>query len=182
MAHPDGHASHPRVVEKRLIVLGSTGSIGTQTLEVVEHLNALAARGESPIRYRVVGLAAGRNHELLFEQARRFGVNELALCSPSGEHRRGSAPKVRVGVHAAEELVREVVCDVVLGAMVGAAGLPATLAAVELGRDVALANKETLVAAGSLVIPAAFKSGSKLLPVDSEHCAVWQGSAGGEGE
>ena len=78
------------------------------------------------------------------------------------------------GPDAAERLVRDVECDVVLAAIVGSAGLPATLAAVELGRDVALANKETLVAAGSLVVPAAHKSGAKLLPVDSEHAAVWQ--------
>jgi 1-deoxy-D-xylulose-5-phosphate reductoisomerase len=70
--------------------------------------------------------------------------------------------------------VREVPCDVVLAAIVGSAGLPATLAAVQLGREVALANKETLVAAGSLVVPAALRSGAKLLPVDSEHAGVWQ--------
>jgi 1-deoxy-D-xylulose-5-phosphate reductoisomerase len=163
-----------RTIEKRLIVLGSTGSIGTQTLEVVAHLNALAERGLSPVRYRVVGLAAGRNAELVAEQAARFGVQDLAIA---GGGRDGPGPAracVRRGVEGAERLVREVECDVVLGAMVGAAGLPATLAAVQLGRDVALANKETLVAAGSLVVPAARASGSKLLPVDSEHCAVWQ--------
>ena len=87
---------------------------------------------------------------------------------------------MRRGVDGAERLVREVECDVVLGSMVGSAGLPATLAAVELGRDVALANKETLVAAGELVVPAAKKSGSKLLPVDSEHCAAWQSLLAGE--
>lgn len=162
-------------IERRLIVLGSTGSIGTQTLEVVAHLNALAERGMSPVRWRVVGLATGSNAELLFEQARRFGVSELALARPSHAC---AAPnghtRLRLGDESAEELVRTVECDVVVGAMVGAAGLPATLAAVQLGRDVALANKETLVAAGSLVIPAARASGSKLLPVDSEHCGVWE--------
>ncbi len=173
-AHTSGHAP----VERRLIILGSTGSIGTQTLDVVEHLNALGARGESPIRYRVVGLAAGRNAELLLAQAARLGVHDLAIGSDDVSVSAPAGSRLRRGVGGAEQLVREVACDIVLGAMVGAAGLPATLAAVELGRDVALANKETLVAAGSLVIPAAIKSGSKLLPVDSEHCAVWEALAG----
>lgn len=173
-----GHTSGHAPVERRLIILGSTGSIGTQTLEVVEHLNALAAQDESPIRYRIVGLAAGRNSELLLAQAARFGVHDLAIGSEGVSVSAPVGSRLRRGVGGAEQLVREVECDIVLGAMVGAAGLPATLAAVELGRDVALANKETLVAAGSLVIPAAIKSGSKLLPVDSEHCAVWEALAG----
>lgn len=144
----------------RLIVLGSTGSIGTQTLDVVSHLNALHARGEWETRYEVVGLAAGRSAELLREQASRFGVQRTAL----GVN----------GTDGPERLVREVACDVVVAAMTGAAGLPATLAAVELGRDIALANKETLVAAGGLIVPAARRSGSRLLPVDSEHSGLWQ--------
>lgn len=160
---------------RRLIVLGSTGSIGTQTLEVVAHLNALADCGESKVRYRVVGLATGSNAELMLEQARRFGVRDLALSRASDTKPTVDGDvKLRVGPESAEELVRSVECDIVVGAMVGSAGLPATLAAVGLGRDVALANKETLVAAGALVIPAAMASGSKLLPVDSEHCGVWE--------
>jgi len=193
VAQSDGHPSHSRTIEKRLIVLGSTGSIGTQTLEVVEHLNALAARGESPIRYRIVGLAAGRNVAVLGDQSRRYPEADLAIAHSDvrdlaiGEQGLGASfsgrlLRARHGPDAAERLVREVECDIVLAAMVGSAGLPATLAAVELGRDVALANKETLVAAGSLVIPAAFKSGSKLLPVDSEHCAAWQGLLAGRAD
>jgi 1-deoxy-D-xylulose-5-phosphate reductoisomerase len=156
----------------RLIVLGSTGSIGTQTLEVVGHLNAMHARGEWPVRYRVVGLAAGRNRCELAEQRREFEVGHAAIAGtpdPSlAEH------GVRAGPDAAERLVREVECDLVVAAMSGSAGLPAALAAVELGRDVALANKEALVAAGELVAGAARKSGARLLPVDSEHSGVWQ--------
>lgn len=163
--------------EKRIIILGSTGSIGTQTVEVVEHLNRLCDRGEHGTRYRVVGLAAGRNGGLLLEQGARLGVRDLALSSP-GDWAAAGGASLRVGPGAPERLVREVACDVVLAAMVGSAGLPATLAAVELGRDIALANKETLVAAGVLVVPAAVKSGSRLLPVDSEHCGVWQCLAG----
>ncbi|HRQ73774.1 MAG TPA: hypothetical protein PLU35_12170, partial [Phycisphaerales bacterium] len=129
---------------RRLIVLGSTGSIGTQALEVVRHLNGLHGAGASPVRYEVVGLCAGRNSGLLADQARAFGVRECALSEGRGIE----GVRCRVGPGAAEALVREVEADLVLAAIVGVAGLPATLAAVELGRDVALANKETLVAAG----------------------------------
>ena len=163
-----------KTVERRLIVLGSTGSIGTQTLDVVAHLNTLADRGESSVRFRVVGLATGRNAPALFEQAVRFHVPDVALAEDSAEHAARPGIRVRRGGGAAEQLIREVECDIVLAAMVGSAGLPATLAAVSLGRDVALANKETLVAAGALVVPAAEHSGSRLLPVDSEHSGLWQ--------
>lgn len=157
-------------MKRRVVILGSTGSIGTQALEVVTHLNQLHSRGACPVGFEVVGLAAGNNARLLMEQAERFGVRDLALAAAAET----SSSRFRAGAGAAERLVREVDCDVVLAAMVGSAGLPATLAAVELGRDVALANKETLVAAGGLVVPAAAKSGARLLPVDSEHSGVWQ--------
>lgn len=161
---------------RRVIILGSTGSIGTQALGVVEHVNALFEQGRSAVRLEVVGLAAGANTALLGEQAARFGVRHVALWH-GAEAARLDGLRVRLGEDAAERLVHEVACDVVLAAIVGVAGLPATLAAVQLGRDVALANKETLVAAGALVIPAAKSSGSKLLPVDSEHAGVWQALA-----
>lgn len=156
---------------RRVIILGSTGSIGTQTLEVIERLSR--APGGPPIR--VVGLAAGRNAGLLFDQAARLDVRDLALASRDGAH---AGANLRVGPDAAERLVREVPCDLVVAAMVGVSGLPATLAAVELGRHVALANKETLVAAGDLVVPLARRTGAALLPVDSEHSGVWQCLAG----
>ena len=179
----------PREV-RRLIVLGSTGSIGTQTLQVVEHLNALHTRGEWPTRYEIVALAGGRNRALLQEQAERFRVREVALGSfddpvvgamestwrtPWGDGTQGR------GAEAVTRLIRRVECDLVVAAMSGVAGLPATLAAVELGRDVALANKETLVAAGDLVAAAARRTGARLLPVDSEHSGVWQ-CLGGDGQ
>lgn len=167
------------LVTRRVIILGSTGSIGTQTLEVVSHLNALHERGVHAHRYEVVGLAAGRDAAKLNEQARAFDVRELALAT----NRDGTdvlttgadpAAKARRGPDAAERLVREVECDIVVASIVGGAGLASTLAAVQLGRTVALANKEALVAAGSLVVPAAQDCGAALLPVDSEHAAVWQ--------
>lgn len=153
---------------RRLIVLGSTGSIGRQTLDVVAHLASLALAGGQPPPIEVVGLAAGRRARELRDQADAHGVEHTALCE--GEDDAANF----IGEDAAERLVREVEADVVMAAVVGAAGLPATLAAVELGHDVALANKETLVAAGALVVPAAQRTGSKLLPVDSEHSALWQ--------
>lgn len=151
---------------RRVIVLGSTGSIGVQSLEVIEHLNAEAARASVP-RLAVVGLAAGSWSTKLREQAARAGRVEVACAA-------ADAPCSRRGTGAAEQLVRDVECDIVVSAISGSAGLPATLAAVELGRDVALANKETLVAGGGLIVPAARRSGSSLLPVDSEHAALWQ--------
>jgi 1-deoxy-D-xylulose-5-phosphate reductoisomerase len=162
---------------RRVIILGSTGSIGTQTLDVIAHLNAAAAaaahNAEPP--FQVVALAAGRNTALLAQQARQFNVPAIATADPSLAHiLRDAAPTILSGPDAAEQLVRTIDADLVVAAMVGASGLPATLAAVQLGRDVALANKETLVAAGSLIVPAARASGARLLPVDSEHSALWQ--------
>ncbi|MBL8761283.1 MAG: 1-deoxy-D-xylulose-5-phosphate reductoisomerase [Phycisphaerae bacterium] len=156
---------------RRLIILGSTGSIGTSTLDVVAHLNHLHSQGQYPDRFDVVALAAGNNASLLADQAARFKCIHTACARPD------STATFR-GPTAALDLVRAVDCDLVMAAIVGSAGLPATLAAVELGRDVALANKETLVAAGTLVIPAAVRSGSRLLPVDSEHSGVWQALMG----
>ena len=164
---------------RRVIILGSTGSIGTQAIEVIEHVNALAREGKSPISFEVVGLAAGKNASLLGEQARRLGVKHVALANGENDALATSdLPAgccVLRGASSAEELVRTVDCDVVVAAMVGVAGLPATLAAVECGKPIALANKETLVAAGSLVIPGVRRYGTGcLLPVDSEHAALWQ--------
>lgn len=161
---------------RRVLILGSTGSIGTQTLDVIAHLNRLHDQGLYPQRFTVVGLAARRNTELLFDQATRFGVPHLALAdedAPLGGPSTASA-SLFVGEQAPETLVREVDCDLVVAAMVGSAGLPAAYAALTLGRDVAIANKETLVGAGALMIDAARVSGSALLPIDSEHAALWQ--------
>lgn len=166
---------------RRLILLGSTGSIGRQTIDVAQSLNALADRGEpGAARVDMVALAAGSNGELLLEQARQTGARALALTNPGADGPALVARAARegrtllLGPDAAERLVIETQAEIVLSAIVGAAGLPATLAAARLGRDIALANKETLVAAGSLVVPLARASGSRLLPVDSEHSAVWQ--------
>ena len=156
---------------RRLIVLGSTGSIGCNTLEVADHLSGQGSAIE------VVGLAAQRNTERLIEQARRFNVRHLAVCDTDAAVRVQEAmPETTVfaGQDAAERLVREVESTDVAAAIVGSAGLPATLAAAELGLRIHLSNKETLVAAGELVIHTARKNGAVLLPVDSEHSAIFQ--------
>ncbi len=158
---------------KRLAILGSTGSVGLQTLAVVEAF---------PERYRVVSLAARRSVEKLEEQVRAFRPELVALAEPQA----AAALRERLGDHPVEivsgpaGLAAAAACDADLcvAAMVGAAGLEPTLAAIRAGRDVALANKEVLVMAGALVLRAVSGSGASLLPVDSEHSAIFQALAG----
>jgi len=157
---------------RRLILLGATGSIGTSTLEVVAHLNATG-----PERYDVVGLAANQSAQALVEQARRFEVGNIAVADEAAAKQVADAlPEARVfaGSDAAERLVRSVEATDVVAAMAGSAGLAATLAAIERGLRISLANKETLVAAGPLVAPQVERCGARLLPVDSEHAAIFQ--------
>ena len=164
-------------MRKRIIILGSTGSIGQAALEVVQALNQEA---------EVVGLAAGNNWQLLADQTVRFGAREVAIASETGfSDLRKAIPSTvhaRCGANGVTELVRNIEADLVLSAIVGAAGLPATLAAVERGLDVALANKESLVVAGSLLIPLARQRGCRLIPVDSEHSAILQALPCGRSE
>ncbi|MFQ5805799.1 MAG: 1-deoxy-D-xylulose-5-phosphate reductoisomerase [Phycisphaerae bacterium] len=154
-------------MRRRLIVLGSTGSIGQAALDVI------AALGDDA---EIVGLAAGNNWRLLAEQAARFGVSNVAIGTESGyselRRRCPGGTKVLAGAEGVTDLVRENKADFVLSAIVGVAGLPATLAAVERGMDVGLANKESLVVAGSLIMPLARARGGRMIPVDSEHSAV----------
>lgn len=164
---------------RRLIVLGSTGSIGVNTLSAVDHLS------RNGMAIEVVGLAARSSTKLLVEQAKRFKVKRLAVADPASAaalavQLSSELPDVEVftGEDAAERLVRHTECTDVAAAIVGIAGLPATLAAVELGRRIHLSNKETLVAAGDLMTRKAADSGAVLLPVDSEHSAIFQCLAG----
>jgi 1-deoxy-D-xylulose-5-phosphate reductoisomerase len=160
---------------KRVVVLGSTGSIGVQALEVIAASDNM----------RVVGLTCDRNATLLLQQATSTGCHELAIADMSaagavaGAH---AGMVVRRGMGAAAQLVREVEADLVLNAIVGFAGLESTLATLEGGRALALANKESLVCAGSLVSSLATAHGVSILPVDSEHSALFQlmEAAGGE--
>ena len=136
---------------KNVVVLGSTGSIGTQTLDVVQRL---------PDFLRVVGLSAFRNESLLGEQGRVFDVPAANLESGDG------ADLVRLATLPE--------ADLVVVSVAGAVGTAATIAALEAGRDVALATKEVLVAAGEIVTAAARRTGARLLPIDSEHSAIFQ--------
>ena len=155
----------------RLILLGSTGSIGVNTLEVVRHL-----RERCGIEYEVVGLAAGRNTELLDRQAREFGVSELATSQPEPGFEGWSGVTLHRGPRAATELVESIARpgDLVVGAIVGSSGVEPSLAAIMRDCDLALANKEALVAAGRIVMDAAARSRGRIIPVDSEHSAIFQ--------
>jgi 1-deoxy-D-xylulose-5-phosphate reductoisomerase len=157
--------------QRRVIILGSTGSIGVSALRVLEHLAA-----ERLAAFQVVALAAGRNAPMLARQAERYGVRQVAVGDEDCAESLTGLDRVYAGPDAARQLVEAVAepGDLVLGAMVGSAGLPATIAAIERGCDIALANKETLVAAGELVMPLVRAKGVNLLPVDSEHSAVAQ--------
>lgn len=159
-----------QTVGKRVAVLGSTGSIGVSTLSVIEHL------GEP---YRAVCLSAHRQGKLLVEQVRKFGPAAVALTDgPTHESLCAQVRELGAECYCEPEgllkLVRREDVDIVLAAIVGSAGLPAVIAAVEAGKTLALANKEALVVAGSLIIPLAKKNGVPILPVDSEHSAVFQ--------
>lgn len=160
----------------RVHLLGSTGSIGVNTLAVVEHLAAI----EGP-RFEVASLVAGRNRERLLEQARRHRPLAIGLADGDSGGLAG-APHAFTGPDAAREIVERFVepGDVVVGAMVGAAGIAPILAAIERGARIALANKETLVAAGSIVMAAVRRRGVEMLPVDSEHNALFQAIAGSD--
>lgn len=160
-----------RPAPRRLIVLGSTGSIGVNTLDVVSHLKG------TEHELSVVGLAAGRNTQLLIEQTRAFDVKHIAIADSSLVDQLQSAlPGVTIfaGENAALELVQAVEAQELVAAVVGSAGLPATMCAAKRGMTIGLANKETLVAAGSLVTPAIRQYSAKLIPVDSEHSAIFQ--------
>lgn len=177
---PPAAAAHRPHAVRRVVILGSTGSVGTQTLDVLNHLNALHAEDRWPTRYEVLALAAGRNAEALSAQIRAHRPAHAALAGGALDAPEAcrawlaseSQPDPAAAMVRALDLEPGV--DLVVASMVGFAGLGATLAAVERGVDVALANKETLVAAGSLVTAIARASGARLLPVDSEHAGVWQ--------
>ncbi len=155
---------------KKLVILGSTGSIGTQALEVVARSDEL----------QVVGLAAGRDWETVVAQAREHGVPSVALADPDAAERARGAWSGRVlsGEQGVRDLAAWGEADLVLNAIVGAAGLGSTVVALTEGIDVALANKESLVVGGDLVTALAEATGARLLPVDSEHSALFQLIAG----
>ena len=157
-------------MKRRIAILGSTGSIGTQTLDVIR---------QHPDRFEVVLLSARRSVDLLIRQAVEFDVANVVICDEAryrevADALQGRDTKVWAGVDSLCELVAMSCVDIVVGAMVGFSGLRPTLAALRAGKIVALANKETLVAAGEVVTATARAHGGVLLPVDSEHSAIFQ--------
>ena len=158
---------------KRLIILGSTGSIGTQALDIVR---------ANPDKYEVVAIAAGSNAQLLEKQAREFQVGAVALFDKTAANDlkiklADTDTSVLSGAEGVCELA-SMDCDMVLNAVVGIAGLRPTLAAIDAGHTIALANKETLVTGGEIVNRRLKEKGVKLLPVDSEHSAIFQSLQG----
>lgn len=156
--------------KRRIAILGSTGSIGTQTLDVIRR---------HPDMFEVELISARRNVDLLTQQAIEFDAANVVICEESKYKETADALqdkgiKVWSGVDSLCELVKMSSVDIVVGAMVGFSGLRPTLAALEAGKTVALANKETLVAAGPIVIRTMLKHNAVILPVDSEHSAIFQ--------
>ena len=157
-------------MKRRIAILGSTGSIGRQTLDVVR---------QHPDLFQIELLTANNSTELLVAQAREFDANSVVICNES--HYREVADalqpdgiKVFAGIQSASDLVTGDNIDIVVASMVGFSGLAPTVAAVKAGKVIALANKETLVAAGSVVMGLAEKHHAPILPVDSEHSAIFQ--------
>ena len=161
--------------KQRVVILGSTGSIGRATLDVIAAL---------PEQFEVAGLAAGTNWQLLAEQTRQFCPKAVSLVDGgASESLRQHLPagcELYCGLNSAAELVQKVGAEIVVNAIVGVAGLYATLAAVRTAKRVAIANKEPLVVAGPLILAEAEKHGTEILPIDSEHSAVYQAMLGGE--
>jgi len=156
---------------RTLVILGSTGSVGTQALDVVRR---------NPDRFKVVGLSAGTNQELLVGQIREFLPPYVAIMDEEAatdlkEKLSGiRGVEILVGPEAAENLARDSEADLVLNALVGSAGLPPTLAALQAGKTLALANKESLVVGGELVLDLIKGEPERLVPVDSEHAGLAQ--------
>ncbi|HEX4856928.1 MAG TPA: 1-deoxy-D-xylulose-5-phosphate reductoisomerase, partial [Limnobacter sp.] len=162
---------------KKLLILGATGTIGVNTLDVV---------ARHPERFKVAGLAAGKNIQLLYRQACNHRPEFLIICDSSALdewHQQGFSTRLHqelgylpqvMGQESLDAACRDDGIDIVVAAIVGAAGLKPTLGALESGKKVLLANKESLVLAGRFMIDACLKSGSSILPVDSEHNAIYQ--------
>lgn len=156
--------------KRRIAILGSTGSIGTQTLDVIRQHRDL---------FEVELISARSSTSLLIEQAREFDVNNVVICDESrysivSDALKDTDSKVWAGIDSLCQLVKGDCVDIVVGAMVGFSGLRPTLAALEAGKIVALANKETLVAAGNIVTRTMRENNAVILPVDSEHSAIFQ--------
>ena len=164
---------------KKIVLLGSTGSIGTNVLSVVR---------DNPDRFRITALSAGTNIELLADQVREFTPERVSIADPALAARLASLlpdryqGKILTGTEGNCILAGEVDADMVVTAVVGAVGLQPTLAAIAAGRKIGLANKETLVMAGRLVMSRACEKGVSILPIDSEHSAIFQALEAGRSQ
>lgn len=157
-------------MKKQIAILGSTGSIGTQTLDIIR-----SNSGE----FQVYAITAGRNVSLLLEQVREFAPRYAVIADEGLYHQAKEALKnttttLMAGAHAIEEVVAHAEIDIVITAMVGYSGLRPTLSAIKAGKTIGLANKETLVVAGEMIMPLAREFGARIIPVDSEHSAIYQ--------
>ena len=172
------------MAKKRVLLLGSTGSIGENTDRVVQNLAE---------ELELVGLAAHSSWERLLEQIASHHPEAVALVDPeaagklraaleNADDKAGALPRIYEGEEGLVELVRETEADVLVAAISGAAGLPANIAALETGKDLALANKESLVMSGSILTRLARKNDRRILPVDSEHSAIFQSLEAGSRE
>ncbi|MBO5813704.1 MAG: 1-deoxy-D-xylulose-5-phosphate reductoisomerase [Alistipes sp.] len=155
---------------EKLAILGSTGSIGVQTLDIVR---------ENPDRFEIITLTANRNWEQLAHQAIEFDVDSVVIAdeqfyTPLKEALAHTDIKVFAGEHSVEESVCNSQVDTVVNALVGYAGMIPTVRAIEYGKKVALANKESLVVAGEMIMPLAIERKTPILPIDSEHSAIFQ--------
>jgi len=158
---------------KKISLLGSTGSIGTQTLDIAE---------EHPDKFEIVALSAGKNLDVLAEQIKKFKPKMVSIGDGADVAKLremiadmdGPAPELLYGEDGMIEVARHEDVDSTVTGIVGCAGLPPTVAAIEAGKNICLANKETLIAGGPAIVPLAVKHGVKILPADSEHSAIFQ--------
>jgi|TARA_B110000008_G_C16957270_1_gene558704 1-deoxy-D-xylulose-5-phosphate reductoisomerase len=158
---------------KKISLLGSTGSIGTQTLDIAE---------EHPDKFEIVALSAGRNLDVMAEQIKKFKPKMVSISDGADvdtlkkmiKDMDGDQPEILFGPDGMVEVARHPDVDSTVTGIVGCAGLPPTVAAIEAGKNICLANKETLIAGGPAIVPLAVKHGVKILPADSEHSAIFQ--------
>ena len=164
--------------KKKVCVLGSTGSIGVNSMTIIEHLSD---------KFEVTGVSAHNRWQDLADQAIRFNLKKVVItnkkyASELSNSLSDTQTEVIAGPEGMVELATDPDCDIVIASVVGAAGLPAVLAAVDAGKTVAVANKEALVVAGCLLMPLSKKSGATILPIDSEHSAILQSMHSGKKE
>ncbi len=174
-------------MSKKIAILGSTGSIGKNALRVIDALNSSPVARRSSLNYEVVALSANNSFELLAEQAKQYKPKFVAITNADLQNQLRELVgdldvEILAGPGSLAEIAQLEEVDILLTAVVGAAGLPAVLTAAQKGKHLAIANKEPLVIAGELLTETARKSGSKILPVDSEHSAIFQAMQAGRPE